>query len=76
MVREERQRWVALGVSRVRESEAIGALGLSEAVLQGKILILQHATAHANMMAEARELSGPSQLEPERENRTKWSSGT
>ena len=67
VLREERQRWVALGVSRVREAEAIGrrglltaamgGLGLLQAFVRGKRLILQHATAHVNVMAEA-------QLEP------------
>ena len=62
-VQEGHRRWVALGVRRVREAEAIGrrglltaamgGLGLLHAFVRGKRLILPHATAHVNMMAEA-----------------------
>ena len=65
MVREERQRWGALGMSQVQEAEAIdrrglltaamGGLGLVHAFLPGKHLPLQHATAHAKVMAEAQQ---------------------
>ena len=65
VVREERQRWVTLGINRVREAEAIGRRGLLTAAIGGlgplhafvggKDLILQHATTHANMMAEAQQ---------------------
>ena len=65
VVREERQRWVTLGINWVREAEAIGRRGLLTAAIGGlgplhafvggKDLILQHATTHANMMAEAQQ---------------------
>ena len=65
VVREERQRWVALGASRVQEAETIGrrgllaaargGLSLLHAFVRGKRLILQHATAHVNTMAEAQQ---------------------
>ena len=63
MVREERQRWVALGMSHVLEAKvigrrgllttAMGGLGLLHAFVRVKHLILQHATTHVKMMAEA-----------------------
>ena len=65
VVREERQRWVALGMSQVREAEAMGqrglltaakgGLGLVHAFARGKHSILQHATTHVKMMAEAQQ---------------------
>ena len=65
VVREERQRRVALGMSQVREAEAMGqrglltaakgGLGLVHAFARGKHSILQHATTHVKMMAEAQQ---------------------
>ena len=64
LVQEENQRRVVLGVSFVRASEAAGrrgllnvptgGLGLLHAFVRDKRLMLQHATAHANMTTEAR----------------------
>ena len=63
MVQEERRRWVALGVSQVQVAEAVGrqvlltvAIGAPGPVSHlhpRKRPIRQHATAHANMIAEA-----------------------
>ena len=68
VVREELQRWVAPGMRQEREAEAVGrrslptaamgggwGLGLSHAFVRGKPLILQHATTHVNMSAEAHQ---------------------
>ena len=65
VVREGRQRWVALGVSQVREAEAtgrrglqtaaMGGLGLLQAFVRGEHLILQHAAAHGNTVAGAHQ---------------------
>ena len=65
MVREECQHWVALGAIRVWQAAAIGqrvllaaamgGLDLLPAFVRGKRLILQHATAHVDMTAEAHQ---------------------
>ena len=63
LVQAESQRMVALGGSFVRAAEAagrrgllreaMGDLGLLHAFVRDKQLILQHAAAHADMIAEA-----------------------
>ena len=68
MAQMESQRRVARGGTFVQTAEAAGRRGLQDAAMGGfdllhvfgrdKHLILQHATAHANMIAEARRQVG------------------
>ena len=60
MAKVERRRWVALRVTPVQDEEDFRRQGLRKAAMGGQgllhalvRLILQPATAHANMMAEA-----------------------
>ena len=73
MVQEESQRRVAIGPSFVNAAEAAGRRGLLNAATRGlgllrasvrdKRLILQHATAHADTIAEAcRQAAGAIQV--------------